>query len=80
MNAPIKLYASIREFSYLQKAFSIEALRKIRWRCKENGFETAFIKTGKRVVIDVDEFWECARKGRSPVYRKRNDKGRFEGE
>lgn len=77
MNKPIKLYVSIKEFSFLQKAFSLGALWKIRHRCKENGYETAFIKTGKRVVIDVDEFWECARRSPPPVVRKRDQKGRF---
>lgn len=77
MNEPKKLYVSIREFSYLQKAFSLGALYKIRFRCKENGYETAFIKTGKRVIIDVDEFWACARKSPPPIIRKRDEKGRF---
>ena len=68
---PNKLYISIKEFALLQKVFSYGALRKIRFRCKENGFESAFIKVGKRVMIDVDEFWECARTKSKPVERKK---------
>lgn len=51
--------------------FSYEAIRKIRFRCKENGFETAFYKVGKRVMIDVDEFWECAKTKAKPIVRKK---------
>ncbi len=67
MNEPFKIYASIKEFALLQKVFSLAALKKIRFRCKDNGFETAFIKVGKRVMIDVDEFWECARNRARPI-------------
>lgn len=68
---PITLYVSIKEFALINKVFSYEAIRGIRKRCKENGFETAFIKVGKRVMVDVDEFWECARTTAKPVVRKK---------
>ena len=68
---PIKLYVSIKEFALINKVFSYEAIRKIRHRCKENGFETAFIKVGKRVMVDVDEFWECARSKAKEVRGKK---------
>lgn len=34
-------------------------LRKIRAECKKNGFESAFVKVGGTVLIDVDEFHAC---------------------
>ena len=68
---PIKVYISIREFANIQKMFSYNAIRKIRHRCMENGFETAFYKVGKRVMIDVDEFWECAKTKAKPILRKK---------
>lgn len=71
---PSKVYVSIKEFALLQKVFSYQAIRKIRFRCKENGFESAFIKVGKRVMIDIDEFWECARTKSRAVIRKNKGK------
>lgn len=68
---PFRLYASIKEFALLQRVFSYNAIRAIRRRCKENGFESAFIKVGKRVMIDVDEFWECARTKAKPIVREK---------
>lgn len=70
---PQKLYVSIKEFANLQKVFSYNAIRKIRYRCKDNGFETSFIKVGKRVMIDVDEFWECARTKAKALPRKNKE-------
>jgi len=66
---PIKVYASIKEFALLQRVFSYNAIRAIRRRSLENGFETAFIKVGKRVMVDVDDFWDCARNKSKPVVR-----------
>ncbi len=68
---PIKVYASIKEFALLQRVFSYNALRAIRRQCEENGFESAFFKVGKRVVVDVDEFWDCARTKAKPVLKKK---------
>lgn len=30
----------------------------LRSDMKENGFEEAFLKCGRRVLVDVDKFWE----------------------
>ena len=68
---PHKLYASIKEFALLQRVFSYNSLRAIRRRDKENGFEDAFIKVGKRVMVDVDKFWECAITKSKPVTKKK---------
>lgn len=73
MNEPFTVYASIKEFALLQKVFSLAALKKIRFRCKDNGFDTAFIKVGKRVMIDVNEFWECARTKATPILNPRKE-------
>jgi len=62
---------SIRKFSTESNTFTYCALRNIRSRCKENGFETAFIKVGKRVLIDVEEFWRCALNESKSVKKKK---------
>jgi hypothetical protein len=33
-------------------------MRNFHAKRKEKGFEKAFLKVGKRVLIDVDKFWE----------------------
>lgn len=33
-------------------------MRNFHAKRKEKGFEDAFLKVGKRVLIDVDKFWE----------------------
>lgn len=71
---PNKSYVSIKEFANLQRVFSYAALRAIRRRVKLNGFDSAFIKVGKRVVIDVDEFWDCARTKSKPVIRVKKER------
>jgi len=56
---PIKVYLSIREYAKRQNAYTFNGLRNLRAHCKTNGFARAFIKVGRKVLIDVDEFCEC---------------------
>lgn len=56
---PLKVYITIKEYAKIQKAFTYHSLRNLRKHCKVNGFENAFIKVGKKVLIDVDEFYDC---------------------
>lgn len=61
---PNKLFVTIKQFTDLYPWPSEYALRHIRQDGEENGFQEAFIKMGKRVLIDVDKFWECLEKKR----------------
>ena len=49
---------------------SLAGLRHIRFFCKTNGFEKAFVKLGRRVLIDEQKFFE--------VIAKQNKDGRTE--
>lgn len=37
---------------------TIDGLRYMYYKRKEKGLEEAFWKVGKRVLVDVDKFWE----------------------
>lgn len=70
---PNKIYLSMRQFAeeHARRGWPTwDALRNIRWRRKEMGFETAFIKVGRRVLIDYDEFWRCAERKSANDERK----------
>lgn len=34
-------------------------LRHLRFHCKTNGFEKAFVKSGRRVLVDEGEFFDA---------------------
>jgi len=40
------------------------SLRAIIWEASTNGFAEAFVRVGRRILVDEKIFWECARKGR----------------
>lgn len=40
-------------------AFTEPGLRWTRFNCERNGFAGAFVKVGRRVLIDEDRFFEC---------------------
>jgi hypothetical protein len=61
-------FYSITGFADKHSAFSVAALRNIRFYCKENGFESAFFNLGRKILIDEDIFFECLR--RNNVGRK----------
>ena len=59
---PQKILVTINQFIELHRQRgwpTYGALRNIHWRRKALQFEPAFLKVGRRVLIDVDEFWAC---------------------
>lgn len=48
---------TFRQFSERHSAFAAGSLRWIRFNEKENGFRSAFLKVGRRVLIDEAEFF-----------------------
>jgi len=41
------------------EAFSISSLRWLRFHEDTNGFKGAFLKVGKRVLVDEEVFFKC---------------------
>lgn len=59
---PKKIYLTTRKFAeeHSRKGWPTwNALRNMHCRRRELQFETAFIKLGRRVLVDYDEFWAC---------------------
>jgi len=59
---PPKVYLTLKQFAieHSRRGWPTwDALRNIHFRRKTNGFETAFIKVGAKVLVDLDEFWYC---------------------
>ena len=52
---PVKRWPEIHEWP------SEAGLRHLRFYCESNGFKAAFIRVGRRVLIDERAFFECAR-------------------
>lgn len=50
---------SLSQFSDKHPAFSVSALRQLRFYMKSNGFESAFLTLGRKVLIDEEKFFEC---------------------
>lgn len=48
-----------KQFCEMQRWPSMGALRGIIRKSNTNGFKTAFKRVGRRILIDVDEFWKC---------------------
>ena len=55
---------TVKQIAELNPAFSEAALRWIRFNAETNGFESAFVKVGRRVLIDLTEFEERLEDGR----------------
>lgn len=59
---PKEIYIPITEWSKIYKWPTTSGMRnRFRLR-KTNGYETAFMKEGKRVIVKVNEFWKCLEK------------------
>ena len=59
---PNKIYVTVKQFAEECKRRgwpSQGALRKLIFERNQNGYSSAFKWHGKRVLIDVDEFWKC---------------------
>ena len=71
---PHKIYMTIDDFAREQTGSpgkgrkgwpTYDAIRNYRRDRKTNGFDSAFINIGRRVLVDVNEFWNCVeRKGK----------------
>jgi hypothetical protein len=64
---PTKIYMTIKQFAEEQSRKgwpTYDSIRNLRRDRKTNGFASAFITIGTRVLVDVNEFWNCVeRKG-----------------
>jgi hypothetical protein len=52
---------SVRQFSLEHKAFTEASLRFMMFNENTNGFKRAFLRIGRKRLIDEDMFFECAR-------------------
>lgn len=53
---------TIKQFAATHGAFTEGALRALVFWRRTNGFEPAFVKVGRRVLIDEGKFFECIQK------------------
>jgi len=59
-----KIYKTVKNFALDNKKNrcwpdSENSIWSVRHGVPGNGFSSAFINMGRRVLIDVEEFWEC---------------------
>ena len=47
---------TVRQVAEANPAFSEASLRWLIFRAKQNGLETALVRVGRRVLIDVERF------------------------
>ncbi|MCH7666119.1 MAG: hypothetical protein IH936_09370 [Acidobacteria bacterium] len=59
---------TLRQFAQRHPAFTEASLRWLRFQEASNGFQTAFVMVGRRVLIDEGRFFEIVaeQNGRSP--------------
>lgn len=50
---------TIKQFAHLYAWPTEASIRSIFYKRHENGFEDAFIRMGRRILIDEKVFWEC---------------------
>jgi hypothetical protein len=60
MAAPSLL--SIKQFAARHSAFTEGSLRWLRFEAATNGFASAFVTIGRRVLIDEDLFFQCVQR------------------
>jgi len=53
---------TIRQFAEKHTWATEGGLRWQRFNCKTNGFESAFVNVGRRVLIDEEEYFRCIRR------------------
>lgn len=54
--------STVNQFSEKNPAFTPGALRALRFNCDTNGFNEAFVKVGRRVLIDEEQFFKAIEK------------------
>lgn len=52
---------TIRQFSDRHEAFSEGSLRWLVFNATSNGFRDAFVRIGRRVLVDEDSFFQIVR-------------------
>jgi len=57
MQRPTKDIMTVKGFAQRFPTFSEGALRWMIFRKTKNGFDKAFVKVGRRLLIDVEEFF-----------------------
>ena len=50
---------TFRQFARQYPAFSEASLRWLRFNCQSNGFATAFVRVGRRILISDGRFFEA---------------------
>ena len=53
------IHLTVRQFACKYPAFSESSLRWLIFNQAENGFSAAFVKLGRRVLIDVQKFFQA---------------------
>jgi len=56
---PEKIYLTLRQFSLLYKWPTYHGIVRYHKLRKAKGYESAFLREGRRVLIDVNEFFDC---------------------
>jgi len=59
---------TVKQFCANHPAFTQGSVRSLIFNREQNGFKRAVLKVGRRVLIDVDEFFRCIdeQNGRQP--------------
>jgi hypothetical protein len=50
---------TVKQFVHDNEAFTEGGIRNLIFNAKTNGFSSAFLRIGRKVLIDVDEFFRC---------------------
>jgi hypothetical protein len=58
MSCKIRNLATVKQFTSLNPAFSEGGMRWMIFQAKTSGLESALVRIGRRVLIDVDAFFE----------------------
>jgi hypothetical protein len=57
-----EIYIPLSHWANYYKWPTLSGMRNRFYLRKKNGYETAFMKEGKRVIVKVNEFWKCLEK------------------
>lgn len=57
-----KTYLTVRQFSEKHTAFSQSSLRALIFHRQANGFAPAFLRIGRKILIDEETFFEVIEK------------------
>jgi len=59
---PTEVYIPLSEWSNFYKWPTTSGMRNRFYRRKKLGYDTAFFKEGRRVIVRMNEFWKCLEK------------------